>query len=209
MSREPFHVVADVQAAFIFQEDRYKLAARRLGLSPREVAELEDRITDGKVKLGMVPSRLVAMAGMRRNGNIYALHNVHVRSGERAFIITLSSGKTVFIPEHCGNLSYSYVPRVVAVHHPKPKRVKVVAYVPPPPPSPAPAPIPSPLVAAVTPIPPAVVQPQKKRLFGLPFLAWIAGSIGHTFHGNPPPGQTEQCDYAMREAGICDGTVAR
>ena len=193
MSSEPFQVVADVQAAFIFQEDRYKLAARRLGLSPRELAELEDRITDGKVKPGMVPSSLVAMAGMRRNGNIYALHNVHVRFGERAFVITLSSGKTVFIPEHCGNLSYAYVPRVVAVHHPKPKRVKVVARVQPPPPSPAPVPVPSPLVAAVTPIPPSVVQPQKKRLFGLPFLAWVAGSIRHTFNGSPPPGPTGFC----------------
>ena len=208
MSTEPFEVVADVQAAFIFQEDRYKLAARRLGLSSRELDELENRITDGDVKRSTLPTHIEAMAGMRRNGQIYALRNVRVRSGERAFVIALSDGKKIFIPQRCGNLSYVTAPRVIVKHYAKPKH-KIVVFVPKAPPvapQPQPQPLtqPSPLVAAVTPIPPAVLQPAKKRSFVLPFLGWVAGTIDHTFNGGPP-GQTPPCTSNASDLGVCAG----
>lgn len=104
MAQRPVTVIADVQAALIFREDDYHSAARQIGLSPADWDELQRRVLAGEAREEALPTHVDAMAGMR-HGRVYALRNVWVKSGERAFVIALDDGKRVYVPRACGNLS--------------------------------------------------------------------------------------------------------
>jgi hypothetical protein len=222
MSADPLSDLLDVQAAFIFEEDRYAEAARKMGLSPAEIAELDRRIIAGQVARTLLPTRLDAMAGMR-HGRVYALRSVRVKEGEATFVIALGNGKLVYVPVKCGNLSLlrSAPPAVahrkpavarppvkVAVHPPPVER-RPLTGVPPAfvaaavsqPPSAILAPV---AVAPVMPIPPAALpaMPASQHPTGLFLAAWVANAIHTVTTGNPkslPP-----CDAGRTsDEGAC------
>ncbi len=214
MAASPVEVVADVQAALIFDESRYLDAARKIGLNAQEREELENRVMAGQVTRTMLPTRLDAMAGMRR-GRIYAVRNVRVRAGERTFVIALADGKRVYVPMKCGNLSVLRTAprRVVARAHPaalRPRPRIAAATVPPPAPPvspPAAESVAAPLVAGVqatTAAPSVAAVIPHQHNFALPFFAWLAGSITSvTSNGSPPlPACT---DTRTSDAGACVG----
>ena len=203
MAQRPVTVIADVQAALIFREDDYHSAARQIGLSPAEWDELQRRVLAGEARDEALPTHVDAMAGMR-HGRVYALRNVWVKPGERAFVIALDDGKRVYVPRACGNLSVvrgaparhvAYAapkPRVQrpraahATHHP----MVAAARVAPPPitvvPETAPvvaaappifAPLPAPAAAA----PVAAVAVGGSRLRAFPIIGWLVGIV-HAVH---------------------------
>lgn len=210
MAVVPFQVVADVQAAVIFEEDRYWQASRKIGLTRGEFEEFERRVIDGDVKLTMLPSQLDAMAG-QHHGRIYAVRNAHVRGGERSFVVALADGKRVYVPMKCGNVSVvrNARPQVVArtprtpvhtltraVRRPAAPVVAAVAAPLPAPPAPV-----APAVAVAAPVVPVAAVAHHN--FALPFLMWVAGTIDHTVTGGTPPGAPACTASVTSDSGFC------
>jgi hypothetical protein len=215
MAATPVEVVADVQAALIFDESRYLDAARKIGLNAQERAELEDRVTAGELERTTLPTHLDAMAGMH-HGRIYAVRNVRVRAGEAAFVIVLADGKRVYVPMTCGNLSVTRgAPRRVVAQVRVPARpqarvpvarvaaARVVLPV-----ETVPAPVAPVMPVAVANVSAAVVAPIEAavhtRNFSVPFFAWLTGSLEHVATGSAP--SLPACGASRTsDAGACVG----
>lgn len=207
MAAVPFQAVADVQAALIFDEDRYREAGHQIGLNDAEFNEFEGRVFDGKVTRTPLPLALDAMAGQHR-GRVYAIKSVQVRPGEWSYLIALSDGKRVYVPVKCGNLSLlrharpAFVARA-PMHraprfHPRVAAARVVA-----PPAPQAPPTSAP-VAFLPPVEAAVAAPilpvaaaAGHHTFFLPFFAWLGGTIGHTVSTNNPPPSCSTSDHLL------------
>ncbi len=197
MSADPLADVLDVQVAFIFHDDRYAEAARKLGLSPAEVDELERRVIAGQLAKTVLPERLDAMTGMR-HGHLYVLRSVRVHQGQGAFVLALANGKRVYVPMQCGNLSLLRSAPVVAHYRPPARRparhvaaARLPAAVRAPagslPPAFAPAVVAPPVVAAI-PAPPAALPAAAPvhHLTGFFIAGWIANAIGSLVGSTPP-----------------------
>ncbi|BDE04949.1 hypothetical protein WPS_02250 [Vulcanimicrobium alpinum] len=214
MAAVPFQAVADVQAALIFDEDRYRDAGHQIGLNDAEFNEFEGRVFDGKVTRTHLPLALDAMAGQHR-GRVYAIKSVQVRPGEWSYLIALSDGKRVYVPVKCGNLSLvrrpapAVVAHVPAHHrtpqfHPRVAAAHVVAPPAPKPPQAAPPAASAPVAflppvetAVAAPVAPVAAAAGHHSLF-VPFFAWLAGSIGHTVGNNSqPPASCSTSDHLL------------
>lgn len=209
MASDPVALVSDVQQALILQDRRYTEAGRKIGLSAREYDEFEKHVLIGEVERTTLPSRLDAMAGLRR-GRVYAVKNVRVRSGEAAYVVALDDGKRVYIPVVCGNLSVlratplRAVKRVLrlppelrpASRPAEPVRISALGTASVSPPSSA---VPMPELA----VPAAVASSGGSRSVAIPFFAWLAGVIDQTVSGgstSPLPA----CDAGRTsDAGAC------
>lgn len=218
MAQRPVTVIADVQAALIFREDDYHSAARQIGLTSAEWDELQRRVLAGEARDEALPTHVDAMAGMR-HGRVYALRNVWVRSGERAFVIALDDGKRVYVPRACGNLSVvrgaparhvafaAAKPRVLAArlqrpraahvtHHPIVAAARVapppIEVVPESPPVVAAAPIFAPLPMPAAPAPVAAAAGGGSRLRGIPIIGWLVGIV-HAVHSGGGGGGSSVC----------------
>lgn len=193
--------VTDVQHAVVDHEERYKLAAQRVGLTPREFDEMERRIAQGQVKRTTLPVRLDSMSGMH-GGRIYAVNDVRVHPEQSAYAVVLSDGKRVYIPAECGNLSvveparhvaHTAAHRVVAdaptragaprrpAHYVLARRTTSAPLAPgggggvlPSGTDVAAAAAPEPAEVAAAPIP----SNSPQRGFHIPGIGWIAGAIG-------------------------------
>jgi hypothetical protein len=200
----PLVKVSNVQQAVIGEKARYTQAARRIGLTPREFDEMERRTARGEIARTTLPVRLDAMAGMHRDGRIYAIHNVRVLPNQSAYVIALSDGKRVYVPVVCGNLSVlqgtpprpARIARVQASAHASTRRTLARRTAPPVAGPIAAAPAgalaaPQLLPAAAAPPPPAAIADVSPALiapssaanpghatgFHLP-LGWLAGALG-------------------------------
>jgi hypothetical protein len=215
--------VADVYSVTQDRASAYREAAAKIGLTTREYSEFRQALTEGGAIYVVLPRHIDAMAGVhRRNGHVYALHNVVVPSGTMGWQVNLADGTTVLIPRVCGNLSMNHSraiaarPRVVA-QRTQPKAVRAVTYAAPPA-APKPA-----VVAAVTPVTfetPPTVAPASAPVAAvaaagshgsmLPFLALIApiaasfsgggggGNHSSTFTPAAPP-----CTEGSNILGVC------
>jgi hypothetical protein len=213
--QSPPIVVADVQAAVIFDSDTLTRAGRAIGLTKVEYDEFERRVMEGDVRDGYLPERLDAMSGRGRTRGVYALKVVHVHAGERSFIVSLSDGARVYVPRVCGNLSVvrGAPPPHVAVHK-KPHYVqrRHIAAVPPPhyvaaaQVAQAPQPVPAPMVAAVPPVVTAVAAIPKAHVAFpfIPFIAWVGGGIGSVVGAGPSTSSTPSCGTPLASgSAIC------
>jgi hypothetical protein len=106
--------LADVQAAIVDAPYAYQLAARNIGLTDREYADLRRALSDGDATYAPLPRHIDVMAGRRRNGAVYALHHVLVPPLTMGWTIPLSDGTIVYIPRVCGNLSLNRGHRITA-----------------------------------------------------------------------------------------------
>jgi hypothetical protein len=162
------------------------------------------------------------MAGVHhRNHQVYVLRDVVVPTGTMGWEVSLTDGKTVIIPQICGNLSLN-VSHVVAQHHPKPtvvavvhrkqpKAVRAATYV-----------NPRPVEVATTPVTftePVAIAPVAAASMGggasavhaslipfagllLPIVASLRGGGGNTTVSSPgaPP-----CSLGSNTMGVCAG----
>ncbi len=105
--------VSDVQEAIIERPYGYDIAARSIGLTPKEYAAFRRAIADGDASYAPLPRHIDAMSGRRtRDGHIYVLRHVVVPAGTMGWIVPLEDGTIVFVPRACGNLSMSRGHRV-------------------------------------------------------------------------------------------------
>jgi hypothetical protein len=220
--------VADVYSVTHDRASSYTEAASKIGLTTREYAEFRQALTDGGAIYVVLPRHIDAMAGVhRRNGQVYALHNVVVPSGTMGWQVNLADGTAVLIPRVCGNLSMNHSraivhrPAAVVAQRKQPRGVRGVAYVAPKPAAQKPA-----VVAAATPVTfeaPAVVAPVSAPVAavlaaghgasGLPFLGLLApiaaslsggggggggGNHSSTFTPAAPP-----CSLGSNATGVC------
>jgi hypothetical protein len=203
MANAPLAMVSAVQQAVVVQKARYTQAARRIGLTPRELDEMERRVSRGEVERTTLPVRLDAMAGMH-HGRIYAIRNVRVLPRQSAYVVALDDGKRVYIPVVCGNLSVVrgaparpvriarasthrvLAHRALARRLAPASRFQNVAVA-----SPAPAaggagpmtagdaaPAPQPASVAAVAAPAAIARGGSQAGFHVPGLGWIAGAVG-------------------------------
>jgi hypothetical protein len=205
----PLTRVADVQQVMVDHKQRYKQAAARIGLTPREYDEMERRIASGEVKRTTLPVRLDAMAALR-HGSVYAISDVRVLPSQTAYAVVLSDGKRVYIPAECGNLSvvsgaptriarkapaqrtlahrpahYVLARRSVAPDTAVPGSTDTAAVVPVAPGAPA--------VVAAAPVP----ETSSRRSFHVPGFGWIGAVVGGIAAwwsgGNTPSPPTGVC----------------
>lgn len=201
--------VADIYAVTQDRSAAYQEAAAKIGLTTREYAEFREALTDGGAIYVRLPRHIDAMAGVHRNGSVYALKNVVVPSGTMGWQVKLAGGATVLIPQVCGNLSLNrgpavaHRPRAVAAR-PQPKAVQAATYV-----APVPAAI-APIPVTFAPPPPVapVVVPAAVHGSVLPFAALLV-PIAASFHGGggstpttfAPP--IAPCSEGSNAMGVC------
>jgi hypothetical protein len=206
--------VADIYSVTQDRSSSYSEAAAKIGLSTREYGEFRQALTEGGAIYVVLPRHIDAMAGVHRNGHVYALHNVVVPSGTMGWRVNLADGTTVLIPRVCGNLSMNRSraiaqrrPKVVAVRK-QPKTVRAVSYV-----------APKPVAVAATPVtfdvPPAVAPPivpvaaiAVTHTSALPFLgllAPIAASLpgGGSSSSSPSTPVIPPCSAGSNSLGVC------
>jgi hypothetical protein len=178
----------------------YSEAAVKLGLSKSEYKEFRERLLDGDAIYVKLPRRVDSMAGDHK-GHVYVVRNARMTTAVMGWKIRLYDGKTIYVPQTCGNLSVvepRYVPsKIIVVPHKRSHRVSHVAaayvpYVPPITPVDV-QPIVvtdtsgSPGISQPAPAPQAVAGPAPSNNTGLFAIPIIGGIIyGFTHHDSPP-----------------------
>jgi hypothetical protein len=178
--------VADVYAITQNRSAEYREAAAKIGLTVSEYTEFRQQLADGNVDYVVLPRHIDAMAGVhRRNGQVYALRNVLVPSGEMGWRIGLTDGTVVYVPRACANLSLNHggaiahKPRAVAARPAAPHRKVAAAPVPE-----APADVVTPVSFAPAPAAPVaapVSAAAPTASVALPVAAATAGGLGAAY----------------------------
>ncbi len=195
----------------------YSQAAALLGLTSKEYAEFQQRLLDGDAIYVKLPRRVDGMAGDHK-GHVYVVRNARMTTAVMGWKIRLYDGKTIYVPQTCGNLSVvepRYVPakvRYVPRYRKRQAHHVAVSYVPYVPPI---APVESQSVvvtdtsgspgpAAPAPAPQAVAGPAPSNntgLFAIPILGGIIYGITH--HDSPPApppcSQGSNSEFACRK----------
>lgn len=206
--------VADVYAVTQDRASAYKEAAGKIGLTPREYAEFRQALNDGGAIYVRLPRHIDAMAGIhRRDGHVYALHNVVVPSGTMGWQVNLADGTMVLIPRVCGNLSMNrghaitrkVKPHVIA-QLPQHKAVRAAVYVAPRPTVIAETPVtfnaPQTVVPVVAAPVVATVGHNALPLLGLLFPAISSFVGGHT-PTSPATVSAPPCSAGSNTLGVC------
>jgi len=119
--------VADVYAATQDRASSYTAAAAKIGLTMREYTEFREALLDGGAIYVRLPQRIDAMAGVHRNGHVYALRNVVVPAGTMGWTVNLADGTQVIVPQICSNLSMNRSRRIAHIASPHKQQAKRVA----------------------------------------------------------------------------------
>jgi hypothetical protein len=175
----------------------FKEAARKLGMTPAEFKEFQNKLLDGKTAYVRLPHKLSGMAG-DRHGYVYVVHNAYMPQSVYGWVVVLNDGSKVYVPQTCGNLSLLRLPAVMAVHH----RPKHIAYVAPPPPvTPVIVNQPSPPPVYV---PPNVVATTPNRGIS-PFFFLIPIAIGGIIEGvtHGPTPVVPPCNQGSNSMSVC------
>ncbi len=199
--------VADIYAVTQDRAAAYTEAAAKIGLTTREYAEFRDALSAGGAVYVRLPRHIDAMAGVHRNGKVYALRNVVVPSGTMGWQVQLADGTVVIIPRACGNLSMNHGhpiarrPRPVAVRA-QPKKPRPAAVV-------AAEPIATPNVPVTFDAPPVVAAAVPLGVAHrslLPFAALlypIAASLAGGGGSRTDAPVVAPCSAGSNAAGVC------
>jgi hypothetical protein len=205
--------VADIYSVTQDRSAAYSEAAAKIGLTTREYAEFRDALTGGNVIYVVLPRHIDAMAGVHRNGKVYALRNVVVPSGTMGWQVNLADGTTVLVPRICGNLSMNRGPAIAKRPRPKavavrtpPKTVRAAAV----------APLPEPVAVVDTPVtfaaPPPIVAAVAPEGTGVahqnlaPFAALLFPIVASFRGGGSSPAfapAVAPCSAGSNATGVC------
>jgi len=183
------------------QSTVYAQAAEKVGLTPAEYAEFRKRLLDGDAAYVRLPRHVDAMAG-NHHGHVYAIHNAQMTSSVLGWRVKLHDGKTVYIPQTCGNLSvvepnYVSIPVRVATPTKTVTRIATVPYVPT-----LTQVAPAPVVVSEAPnypdsIPAPATQPS--GIYAIPIIGGIIYGVTHLGGGTTPP----PCSAGSNEVFAC------
>lgn len=186
----------------------YRTAAAQLGMTPRQYAEFQKSLLDGRAVYVRLPSRVDAMAGSHQ-GSAYVVRNAVMKERVMGWKVALRDGTDVYVPKVCGNLSIVNPRPIAAVPTTTSKKPFVYTAAAAVEPLPAPAPpenvvtfVPPPLAAAapVAAVLPAAAHVGSPLLF-LP-LAGLA-AIPHGGSSSAPPAAAPPCSLGSNTLGVC------
>jgi hypothetical protein len=188
------------------QSTVYAQAAEKVGLTSAEYAEFRKRLLDGDAAYVRLPRHVDAMAG-NHHGHVYAIRNAQMTSSVLGWRVRLHDGKTVYVPQTCGNLSvveptYVSIPVRHVILHQNVTRVDVatVPYVP------TLAQVePAPVVVSEAPsypdsIPAPATQPS--GIYAIPIIGGIIYGVTHLGGGGttpPPCSAGSNAEFACRK----------
>jgi hypothetical protein len=182
----------------------YSQAAALLGLSSKEYAEFQQRLLDGEAVYMRLPRHVDAMAG-NHHGHVYAIRNAQMTSSVLGWRVKLHDGKTIYIPQTCGNLSvveptYVSIPVRVATPTKTVTKIAAVPYVP------TLAQVaPAPVVVSEAPSYPDSIPappPQPSGLYAIPIIGGIIYGVTHLGGGGttpPPCSAGSNAEFACRK----------
>lgn len=208
----------ELQSDFTRDQDLFRAAGSKLGLTSKEYAAFRDRLAAHQLTYVTIPRHLDAMS-WSSGGQVYVLHDVRIPAGTHGWEVDLAepAGEVaLFIPARCGNLSIVrrspvHLARRAAAHKPKVVAVNNASLQTPPAAPAAPAAAPGPVVYVAPQPQPAASTPVESvaastpshhvRLWPLllvPLIGFLNSSHGHgsfspaapLVAGAPAPGST-------------------
>lgn len=198
----------ELQSDFSREQDLFRSAGSKLGLTSKEYAAFRDRLAAHQLAYVTIPRHLDAMS-WSSGGQVYVLHDVEIPAGTNGWEIDLAEQNgevALFIPARCGNLSIVrrspvHLARRAVPHKPKAVAVKAASVQPAPPAAtPAPAAAAGPAVYVAPQAAPAAAPFQSVasatpahhfRLWPLllvPLIGFLSSSHGHGSFSPPVPG---------------------